>query len=245
MNIQHISNPLYKLKAFIKQESLSWSKLELLFTACVLTIIFVCTLFTKNSLAAVISAVFGLIYVVSAGKGKIYCYIAGIIGTLCGAYVTFEVALYGNFALHLFYYFPMEVLGIFMWKKHLNKKTNEIYRTSLSKIGSLCMYLFLIIGTYLTYILFLRIHDASPLADAAITILSITAMLLAVKRCIEQWVVWTISNILSILMWFQVFMQGERIFTIFVVRIIYFILGIYFFIIWLNSFKTVKEPTND
>jgi len=63
-------------------------------------------------------------------------------------------------------------------------------------------------------------------------VFSALAMYLTVKRCFEQWFVWTMVNILSVMMWFDLFVKGEKIFSVFAVRIIYFILGIYFFYKW-------------
>ena len=53
----------------------------------------------------------------------------------------------------------------------------------------------------------------------------------------EQWAVWTIVNIISIFMWFEVFTKGEGVFSIFIVRVIYLFLGIYFYIRWRKELK--------
>ncbi len=213
----------------------AWSKFEISSFLIAITIVLFCSIYMQDSPTAVISAICGIIYTILAGKGKVYCYFFGIIGTLCCAYLSYDIALYGNFALHLLYYFPMEIIGFFTWKKHIDKTTNEIIKEKLSRKELSTMIVIITLATMFTYLFFVHINDKSPLLDASMTVLSIAGMILTVRRSIEQWVVWTFVNLLSIIIWFNAFTAGEKIFSIFVVRIIYFFLGIYFFIKWRKS----------
>lgn len=226
---------LLNTKKNILDELSSWSRFELVFALVAILIVFLPPLYMKDSPVAIISAVCGIMYTILAGKGKVYCYFFGIIGTLCCAYLSYEIALYGNFMLHFLYYFPMEVIGFFSWKKHIDKTKNEIIKDKLTPNQLVMMILAVTIATFVTYLYFLQIDDKSPFIDAFMTVLSIAGMILTVRRSIEQWLIWTMVNFLSIIMWFNAFVEGERIFSIFLVRIIYFILGIYFFIKWKNS----------
>ena len=87
----------------------------------------------KDTPSAIIASFFGIIYTILIGKGKIIGYIFGAIGTLSGAFLSFKMALWGYFALHIFYYFPMEIFGFLSWSKHMNKKTKEVIKTKLNK----------------------------------------------------------------------------------------------------------------
>lgn len=222
-------------KNIVLKKASTWSKLEIgFFLFSVLLVVF-SSLYMKDSVLAATSAVCGIIYTILAGKGKVYCYFFGIVGTLCCAYLSYDIALYGNFILHLAYYFPMEIVGFFTWKKHLDKKTNEIIKERLSNKERILMLFLISAAILVTYILFVRIGDKSPFVDASMTVLSVAGMILTVRRSIEQWIVWTLVNFLSIIMWFGAYMDGEKIFSIFLVRILYFFLGIYFFIKWKQS----------
>lgn len=219
-------------KNYILNEFSSWTKFELFFTFFAILIVFLPPLYMHDSPLAIISAVSGIMYTILAGKGKVYCYFFGIVGTLCCAYLSYEIALYGNFMLHFLYYFPMEVIGFFSWKKHIDKSKNEIIKDKLTTNQLISMIFLITVATFITYLLFLHINDKSPFIDASMTVLSIAGMILTVRRSIEQWLIWTMVNFLSIIMWFDAFQAGERIFSIFLVRIMYFILGIYFYLKW-------------
>lgn len=221
-------------KSIVIKKPLSWSKFEIFLFLFAISLVVFSSVYMHDSVLALISAVCGIIYTIFAGKGKIYCYFFGIIGTLCCAYLSYDIALYGNFVLHFAYYFPMEIIGFFTWRKHLDKTTNEIIKEKLPKKELVFMTVSVIVATFFMYKLFVHIGDKSPFVDASMTVLSVAGMILTVKRAIEQWIVWTLVNFLSIIMWFDAYVTGEKIFSIFVVRIIYFILGIYFFIKWKN-----------
>lgn len=229
------------LKNIVIKKPSSWPKLEAVFFLFAFVLVIFSSLYMHDCIFALISSACGIIYTILAGKGKVYCYPFGIIGTLCCAYISYDIALYGNCILHFAYYFPMEIIGFFSWKKHLDKSTNEIIKEKLSNKELSAMILLTATATVLTYIILSKMGDKSPLVDASMTVLSVTGMVLTVRRSIEQWVVWTFVNLLSIIMWFNAYIAGEKVFSLLVVRVIYFVLGIYFFIKWKNtSLRQIK-----
>ncbi|MBR1977582.1 nicotinamide mononucleotide transporter [bacterium] len=229
-----------KIKKFISKEISGWSKLEVIVLLFSTTTIIASSIIMQDRKLAMISAICGILYTIIAGKGKISAFIFGIIGTLACALLSFKVALYGNFALHLFYFFPMEILGIINWKKHLQRENQEIIKTKLKKheLFVLAGIATLIEGAI--YLILTKAGDVAPLTDSMMCTLSLAGMYLTVKRCIEQWGVWTIANLLSIAIWFTTFQAGEAVFSVLLVRIIYFFLGIYFFIKWHKNIQANK-----
>lgn len=231
---------MYKIKNFFVNEFCAYNRTEMIFSLFALTFLIVISIIKSDDILAILASTFGLLYTITSGKGKIYCYYFGIIGTISCAIISLQISLYGYAFLHFLYYLPMEIIGIYSWKQHLQTNSNEIVKTKLSSLGLTILIITTPILTSLIYLIFKNIEDVSPLPDALILVLSILGMVLTVKRCIEQWIIWTIVNILSVWMWFDVFLQGERTFSILVVRIIYFIIGVYFFFSWKKSFsKTI------
>ena len=221
-----------KIREILKNELEGWGKLEFWFFIVSLITVSVCSLVKGDEILSVIAAVCGIIYTFSAGKGKIYCYLFGILSTTACGYIALRVSLFGTGALYFLYYLPMEIWGFFSWKKHLKKDSNEIVKTKLSKKELMVFSSSLVIISLVCIYIFIKMQDSNPAADALVLVLSIGAMLMTVKRCIEQWALWTIVNLLSVWLWFEVFFSGERTFSLFIIRIIYFILGIYFFYKW-------------
>lgn len=226
-----------KIKTFLKKELTGWTKSEICLLSLILILVICVSLHSQDSIIATLSAVFGLTYTIIAGKGKISCYFFGILGTSLYAYLSFKNALYGNFILYLFYYFPMEIVGILAWKKHLKKDTNEIKKTFLKNKERIFLFaLTLIFSSILGFIL-KYFNDKFPFIDAFVTVASILGMYLTVKRCIEQWIVWTIVNFLCALMWIILIINGAKAIATLLMWIIYFILGIYFYIQWKKEIK--------
>ena len=194
----------------------------------------------NDNLISVVYAICGILYTIFAGQGQIKCYIFGIISTLCYSYLAYKSAIYGNMLLNLCYYLPMQISGIFAWKKNINKETNEILKTKLNNKTRLIMAVSTIITVFCLTIIFQNLDDKSPVIDSITTILSILAMYLTVKRCIEQWILWTIVNFLSIIMWIKISLSGVKAYSTILVWIVYFVLGIYFYIKWTKEINYSK-----
>lgn len=225
------------IKEFLKKEFQNFGKYEKIFFPLVIIIIIAISIFLKDSKIALLSAVCGISYTILAGKGRISCYFIGITGTFCYCYLSFMNGFYGNLLLYAFYYLPMEILGIFKWKKHLKKEKQEIEKTFLNKKERV---IYLISGFILTVILsfILRFSgDSKPILDASTTIFSIFGQLLTVKRCIEQWYIWFFVNLLSLIMWIFAYLNGSNCFATVLMWFVYLILSIYFLRSWQKELK--------
>lgn len=230
-----------KIKQFVKFELSGWNKKEIFVICAILGFIFFNAYLLNDSPIAVISATCGILYTIIAGKGKISCYLFGLSGTCFYSYLAFKNAIYGNLLLYMGYYFPMQILGIFQWKKHLKKSNNEIIKTELTKVELFPIAIITVFSILtLAYILNI-LKDNHPIIDSTTTILSLLGMYFTVKRAIEQWIIWTIVNLLSIIMWFNVALSGQKVYSTVIMWIVYFILGIYFYTEWKKELKTEND----
>ena len=136
---------------FIKKELSGWGKIERIIFPMELLLIILVSLYINDNKIALISAICGISYTILAGKGKISCYLFGLTGTLCYAFISFKNALFGNLALYALYYFPMQIYGIFKWKENLKTDTQEIVKTKLSQKQR---QIYLLLAILLSIILF-------------------------------------------------------------------------------------------
>ncbi len=217
---------------FLKYEFSGWKKYEIIALCAVFILICINFFVLHDNKAAVISAICGILYTTLAGKGKISCYFFGLLGTSFYSYLSFKNALWGNLVLYACYYFPMQVTGIFKWKKHLKSDTKEIVKTKLSQKELIILSIGAIIACITAIVILQYLDDKSPFFDGITTVLSIIGMYLTVKRCIEQWIVWIVVNGLSSLMWLGLILHGAKAYSTLLMWIVYFILGIYFFFVW-------------
>lgn len=233
-----------KITEFIKKELSGWKKVEILGLFAVIIFIFANAVILKDNPVAVISAVCGILYTIIAGKGKISCYFFGLSGSGCYSLLAFQNALWGHLILYMCYYIPMQILGIFKWKKHLKEDSKEIIKTSMKKNERIRLIIFCTAASIIAAAVLYFFHDRNPLFDGITTILSIAGMYLTVKRCIEQWIIWMIVNGLSFLMWLDVVLHGAKTFSTLVMWGVYFILAIYFYIIWKKELTGHKSAKN-
>lgn len=210
----------------------NWKKIEVAMLIIIYLILFVNAFVFKDNPAAVISAFFGITYTILAGKGNPVCYLFGVTGSSFYGYLAFHNALWGNLLLYMGYYVPMQILGFFQWRKHLQTDKYEIIKTSLSKKHLIFTTITTLILSAVLILVLIYFNDKSPYIDGFTTILSITGMYLTVKRCIEQWLVWMIVNGLSLIMWMGLIINGVKAYSTVIMWAVYFILAIYFYISW-------------
>lgn len=221
-----------KITEFIKKELQGWQPFEIGGLTVVLVIILMNAFILKDSSAAIINAICGILYTIIAGKGKISCYFFGLMGSGCYIYLTFKNALWGNMFLYLLYYIPMQILGIFRWKKHLKQESCEIIKIKLNSKQRITLAVFGFIGCLISIVLLNYFNDKSPIIDGITTFLSILGMYLTVKRAIEQWVIWGVVNGLSFIMWLNLVIHGTKAYSTVLMWGAYFVLAIYFYMQW-------------
>lgn len=222
---------------FIKLELKGWKKFEIIGLCFVFLIILINSLILNDSKIAIIYAICGVLYTIIAGKGKLSCYFFGICSTLCYSYLSYKNGLYGNLTLNMCYYLPMQIIGIFAWKKNLKKTTNEIIKTNLAKKDFMISVIITTIICMAMMHILKQLGDSSPYMDSITTTFSILAMYLTVKRCIEQWIIWTIVNGFAVAMWITMIINGSKTYSTIITWFVYFILGIYFYIQWNKELK--------
>lgn len=226
-----------KLTDYIKTEINSLGKYERIFFPLIILFVILVSVYTKDNKIALISAICGMTYTILAGKGKIYCYYIGFLGTACYCYLSYKNGFYGNLMLYGLYFAPMEILGIINWRKHLKKNSGEIIKTQLNTTDRIK---YSVISLFLTGIIFyiLKTMNASnPYIDSITTGLSIVGQFLTLKRCIEQWFIWVTVNLLSLIMWLIAFINGSDVIAIVLMWFVYLILAIYFYFSWKKEIK--------
>lgn len=229
-----------KICQWIKGECSGWKKGEVIWFAFCVILTIISAVILNDNLSGILAAVTGICYTLLAGKGKISCYLFGIVNSLLYGWISFEEKLYGEVMLNWAWYFPMMFVGLFFWKKNLEGE-QTIRKTELGINGKICCYLLSLIGILLYAILLKRMGDSQPLLDSATTVLSVTAMVLTVKRCADQWILWTIVNVLSVWMWFRAFQLDGKSAAMLAMWIITLANGIIFYFQWYKEIKKCKK----
>lgn len=222
---------------FLKEEFRSFGKYERFLFPLVLVVTVLISVLIGDNKIALVSALCGMSYTILAGKGKVSCYFIGIIGTFCYSYIAFINGFWGNLSLYMLYYLPMEIIGIFKWKKHLRKETREVVKTNLSKKDRYIYLSIVLICSGLLSVVLNLMGDSNPVIDATTTVMSVVGQLLTVKRCVEQWYIWFVVNLLSLVMWVVAYINGSNCFATIIMWAVYLVLSVYFLVGWKRELK--------
>jgi nicotinamide mononucleotide transporter len=142
----------------------------------------------------------GVLCVALVAQGNIWNYPIGAINTIAYAYVAYQNKLFGEALLFMFFYFPTNIVGYFLWKKKITQ--NIVISKSLSTKNKLIIAISLAITTVLVGFVLKSIPEQNnPYIDAFITTLSVAATLLMIKRYSEQWILYIILNCFCVLLW--------------------------------------------
>jgi len=225
------------LKNFIIREFANWHPAEwawmlfcMLFTAGL-------SLYMGDTVFGTAASVTGVLYSLWAGKGKLSCYFFGIFNSFAYGLISFNATLFGEVALNWGWYFPMMFVGLFFWKRNLKSDVQEIIKRRLSWQSRLLTGIVAIAGTAAGAFVLYKMGDQAPVLDAFTTVLSVIAMVLTVKRCVEQWALWTMVNIASIYMWYKVYLAGSGSIAILLMWVLALINGIIFYCLWQREIR--------
>lgn len=186
------------MKSLIK----SLTKFELGLIVSIIVLNIVVGLFSGgNDIIGLTACITGVICVVLTAKGHIGCYYFGIVNILAYVVIAFASQFYGEFMLNGLYYLPMQFVGIWVWKKNLNKETQIVKGKTMTLKQIMLLSLVSIVLT-VAYSFFLKELDGRlPLIDSMSTVLSVIAMVISVKMFAEQWLLWIVVDIITVIMW--------------------------------------------
>lgn len=194
---------------FIRNETEGWKKWEIIWLSLACAVIMGLSIYWGDTIMGILSAVTGVACVVCTGKGKLSAYIFGLINTVLYAIISYKAALYGETMLNALYYVPMQFVGFYVWKKHMNDETQEVEKRHMNWISRIFLLLSVIVFTYLYGLLLMRLGDAMPFVDSFTTVSSVIAMLVSVKMFAEQWWIWVAVDVFSVYMWWCNFASGS------------------------------------
>ena len=195
---------------FIRKEISGWSRWELTWLIVACATIISLSLYWKDSLMGIISATSGVAAVVCMGKGKRITYIFGLINVTLYAIISYGSKFYGEVMLNALYFLPMQFYGFYLWTKNMDTATNEVIKkrmTARQLITTLSITALLSVcyGSFLA-----KLGGNLPYLDSFSTVTSVVAMIISVKRFAEQWLLWILINVVSIIMWANAFLiQGS------------------------------------
>jgi nicotinamide mononucleotide transporter len=222
-----------------------WTKFEIIWLSF-FTVINIYLFFAwDDTLVGLISSLSGMLCVVLVAKGKIGNYYFGIIQTILYAYISYTYSLYGEAMLNAIFYLPLQFIGIYLWKKNKAQKSavgEEVAVKKLTKKGWIVVITISVIASLLYAELLFFIGSQQVRIDSVAVVLSIVAQLLMLFRYAEQWVMWIVVNVLSVLLWvITLTTTGGNDYTVLVMWLAFLVNSIYGYVNWLRMSKGQGE----
>ena len=196
-------------------------------------------------LISAFGSLMGVLCTVLSANGHILTFLFGLIDVSIYGAMCLAGARYGNAALHLLYFLPMQFIGFFQWKKRGAKADKEVKARRLSgKQWLLYSGLFLAGLVIAYYVLLARDKTEAAgvvkwlvLMDAFSMMCNLIGQFLLSTAYMDQWFFWIGVNVSTIIMWVLTLRQdpSSAYATIYIVKYSFYLLNSFNGLrIWLN-----------
>lgn len=187
------------------------------------------------SYVELIGTIFGLISVFLAAKTNILTWPAGILNEAAFFIIFFQVQLYSDMLLQVFF-FIVTLYGWYFWKKEAEEKKVRSLALKMwvpyliALIGGTVLLGFLMQNIHLIFPNYFLEKAAYPFADAFTTTASIIATLMLSRKLIQTWYFWIAVDVVAAIIYLMKDIQ-----LIAIEYIIFLIICVFGLIKWRRS----------
>ena len=156
-----------------------------------------------------LGALAGVLSTVLSANGRILTFLFGFIDVSIYGAMCLAGARYGNAALHLLYFLPMQLVGFLQWKKRVADRDDEVKARRLDGRQRRLFSVLFLLGLLVSYFV-LEAMDRTEAAgvvkwlvlmDAFSMMCNLLGQYLLSTAYMEQWLFWIGVNIASVAMW--------------------------------------------
>ncbi|AOM40804.1 nicotinamide riboside transporter PnuC [Xenorhabdus hominickii] len=169
----------------------------------------------------------GLLCIWLASQEKIINYLFGLINVSLFAVIFFQIQLYASFILQIFF-FAANIYGWYAWSRVNDQKQIELKIRWLNPkqmiiVAAISIFAILVMSFnidqlfgYMAKVVVVALQgvgfnitmpdllpDAFPFWDSVMTVLSIVAMILMTRKHVENWLIWIIINVISVVIYYH------------------------------------------
>jgi len=186
-----------------------------------------------------LAAVCGVFCVVLCAGGKKSQYYWGFVNIVAYIVIALINKYYGEVMLNALYYLPTQFIGLYVWGKHYNESADQVEGLRMDgkhiAVWSVCS----VAGIFVYKLILDAMGGNATLLDSMSTVFSIVANVLMVMRYREQWALWIIVDVVTVIMWA---IAGDFLMT--VMWAIYLINAVYGWVMWTKMSRETAEKKN-
>ena len=156
-----------------------------------------------------LGSLMGVLSTVLSANGRILTFLFGFIDVSIYGAMCLAGARYGNAALHLLYFLPMQVMGFFQWKKRGTEGKGEVKARRLNGKQWMLYGGVFLAGLVIAYFVLSAMDKTEAagvvkwlvLMDAFSMMCNLVGQYLLSTAYMDQWFFWIGVNVASVVMW--------------------------------------------
>ena len=160
-------------------------------------------------LISAFGSLMGVLCTVLAANGRILTFLFGILDVSIYGAMCLIGTRYGNAALHLLYFLPMQFIGYFQWKKWGAEEKAKVQARRLTGKQWLLFGSIFLVGLVVAYFVLAALDRTEAAGvvkwlvflDAFSMMCNILGQYLLSTAYMDQWIFWIAVNVSTILMW--------------------------------------------
>ena len=158
---------------------------------------------------AAVGSLAGVLANVFSANGRILTFLFGLVDVTIYGVMCLMDAKYGNAALHLLYFLPMQAVGFLQWRKRGAGGGEKVRARRLDGKKWLLVLAVFFVGLVAAYFILCALDKTEAagvvrtlvLMDALSMMCNILGQWLLSTAYMEQWILWIGVNIASVVMW--------------------------------------------
>ena len=160
----------------------------------------------------IINTLYTVSYLITAllmAKGKVECYFIGVVSVIFYGIVSYNQAYYGELLITIFLTFPIMLIGIISWLRHIDKDDNVVIVNTLPKKEMIIVFGSQLILFWIYYFI-LKIFNTDLLVLSTLSVVtSVLASYLEARRSELSLMCYIANDIIIITLWLIPIIYGD------------------------------------
>ncbi|HIE88337.1 MAG: nicotinamide riboside transporter PnuC [bacterium] len=196
--------------------------------------------FHQNSLLELIAVVLAIAYLLLAVRQHIACWYAAFISTAIFLYVFWQVNLYMESGLQV-YYLGMAVYGWWAWQRGRSEGKPGLTISTWSLRQHLIVIVIVVVATFVSGTLLSGTEQRLGYLDSFTTWGAVVATFMVTRKVLENWLYWIVIDSASLFLYFD----RELYFTM-ILFLVYLVIIFFGFRSWLREYRleAQDDPTH-
>ena len=135
----------------------------------------------------------------------------------------------------------MSFVGFYLWSRHRDEESGEVEGKALTPKQIVILLVATAVVVLIYWQILTRIGGQLALIDAMSTVFSVIALIMQVARYAEQWLLWIIVNVVSVVMWVLLIGKDSSAITMVVMWAAYLFNSVYGYYNWKKLAAKNKE----